>query len=58
MMASGSAIRAPAPIPWNARKAASIIIDVEKAESVDPRMKTMIPRMKSGRRPKMSLSLP
>ena len=58
MIASGSAISAPAPMPWKARNAASIIIDVENAESVDPRMKITMPMMNSGRRPKMSESLP
>ena len=45
MIASGSDISAPAPMPWNARKAASMVIDVDSVESSDPRMKTAMPKM-------------
>ena len=34
MIASGSDISAPAPMPWKARKPASMIIDVENVEII------------------------
>ena len=58
MMASGSDMSAPAPMPWKPRKAASMIIEVENDESSEPRMNTLMPKMYSGRRPKRSESLP
>ena len=58
MMASGIDMRPPAPRPWIARNAESSIIDVEKLAAIDPTMKITIAMMKSGRRPKMSESLP
>ena len=58
MIASGSDIRPPAPRPWIARNAASSNIEVEKPARSEPIMKIAIAMMNSGRRPKMSLSLP
>lgn len=58
MIASGIDIRPPAPRPWIARNAASSIIEFEKEAANDPRMKTTMAKMNSGRRPKMSDSLP
>ncbi len=45
MIASGSDMSAPAPMPWNARKAASMTIEVEKVESSEPSTKTLMPKM-------------
>jgi len=58
MIASGSAIRPPAPMPWMARNPASSRIEVENPEAIDPTMKIEIAVMNSGRRPKMSDNLP
>jgi hypothetical protein len=58
MIASGSDISAPAPMPCTARKAASMSIEVDIDDRTAPRMKTTMPKMYSGRRPKMSESLP
>ena len=58
MIANGIDIRPPAPSPWIARNAASWIIDVEKLARIEPIMNTTIAKMNSGRRPKMSESLP
>ena len=58
MIASGIDIRPPAPRPWMARNAASSIMEVEKLARIEPMMKTTIAKMNSGRRPKMSESLP
>ena len=58
MIASGSDIRPPAPMPWIARKPASISIEVENDEASEPTTKMLIAKMNSGRRPKRSLSLP
>ena len=58
MIASGSDISAPAPMPWKARNPASMNIEVENDDASEPMRKTTIPKMYSGRRPKMSESLP
>jgi hypothetical protein len=58
MIASGSDIRPPAPMPCTARNPASISMDVEKLDSTDPAMKIEMLRMMSGRRPNRSDSLP
>ncbi len=58
MIASGSDIRPPAPRPWKARKAARPSMDVAKLERNEPSTKMLMLVMKSGRRPKMSESLP
>ena len=58
MMASGIDMRPPAPRPCTARKAASSSIEVENDARIEPTMKTTIAMMNSGRRPKMSDSLP
>ncbi len=58
MIASGSDIRPPAPRPCSARNPASMSIEVENDAASDPRMKMPIAVRNSGRRPKMSESLP
>ena len=58
MIASGIDMRPPAPRPWMARKTASSTIDVENVARIEPMMKMTIAMMNSGRRPKMSDSLP
>jgi hypothetical protein len=58
MIASGSAMRPPAPTPCSARKAASSYIVWAKPDATDPTRKIEMAMMKSGRRPKMSESLP
>ena len=58
MIASGIDIRPPAPRPWMARNTASSIIEVEKVARIEPMMKMTMAMMNSGRRPKMSDSLP
>ena len=45
-------------MPWKARNPASMIIDVENDDRNDPTMNTPRPKVYSGRRPKMSESLP
>ena len=45
MIASGSDMSAPAPMPWKARKPASISIDVENDESSEPIRNTAMPKM-------------
>jgi hypothetical protein len=43
--------RPPAPMPWNARKAASIGIEVANELASDPRMKIEMANRNSGRLP-------
>ncbi len=45
MMARGSDMSAPAPMPWKPRKAASMIIDVENDDISEPMTKTEMPKM-------------
>ena len=58
MVASASGMMPPAPIPWNARKAASSYIDWARPHSADPITKIPIDAMSRRLRPKMSDSLP
>jgi hypothetical protein len=58
MIESASENRPPAPSPWKARKAASMYIDVAKADAAEPMMKMLIASRKNGLRPYMSESLP
>ena len=58
MIVSASDIRPPAPTPCSARNAASSYIEVEIPQRKDPTTKTLIAKMKNGRRPYMSLNLP
>ncbi len=58
MIASGSAMSPPAPSPCRARKTASWYIESAKPAATEPTRKIAIAMMNSGRRPKMSLSLP
>ena len=51
MMASASGNRPPAPMPWNARNAASMYIEVARPHSADPTMKMVIAIMNSFLRP-------
>ena len=51
MIASASENRPPAPMPWNARNAASWYIEVAKPHSTEPSTKMVIAVRKSGRRP-------
>ncbi len=43
--------RPPAPMPWKARKPASIGIDVENELAAEPMMKMVMAVRNSGRRP-------
>lgn len=59
MIARASENRPPAPpMPWKARKAASMYIDVDSVQSAEPAMKTAMAKMKNGLRPYWSDSLP
>ena len=51
MIASASGIRPPAPMPWNARNAASMYIDWASPHSAEPATKIVIAIMNSGLRP-------
>ncbi len=51
MMANAIDIRPPAPMPWRARNAASMYIDVDKPHSAEPTMKIVIANRNSGLRP-------
>ncbi len=56
--ASASGMMPPAPMPWNARNAASSYIDVASPHRAEPSTKITIENMNSRLRPKMSESLP
>jgi hypothetical protein len=58
MIASGRDMSPPAPMPWIARKPASISIDVENDAASEPTTKIVMAKMYSGRRPNRSLSFP
>ncbi|MBM7804032.1 hypothetical protein JOE58_003283 [Curtobacterium luteum] len=45
MIARGSDMSAPAPMPCTARKPASMIIEVDMDDRTAPRMKTTMPKM-------------
>jgi hypothetical protein len=51
MIVSASENRPPAPRPWNARNAASSVIDVANPLSAEPATKMLIASRKNGRRP-------
>jgi hypothetical protein len=58
MIASTSVNRPPAPMPWNARNAASWYIEFANEHSAEPTMNTVIANMNSFLRPYRSPSLP